>query len=386
MCFVRVDDSIAAHLAPAQPSARPVRLSILLPTNRRSLLACSRIAQACSWACPDIEVIVRDNSGDARKRDLLANFQRDNCRIITAEPCDPRENYSEILKQATGDFLFCLGDDDLFFDHAINDLPGVIAQIGADRSFVGITGTYAIETSKGTSLTSYQSIDSDDAGTRAAGFLSYPGPNVLFYSVVRRGVVNRVFDFMKAMPFYFSFHDQILCMLYLLNGKFFRLQRLMYLYDMGVWETPESAQKRDLDFYKDAGLDPAVNKLHWILCGFEGASLIVNSDMLAMLPPAQRQPIADRWFSTMFTRFKHNTRSAFGSPHTEDAERWCRMLQESTGQLTFEKILAEISNFIALSSKGAAQDYFDFWDAVISKRQPAPRRSDAPKRSAVNES
>ncbi len=363
-----------------------MKLSILLPTHRHSLLACSRIAQACSWAGPDIEVVVRDNSGDARKRELLANFSRDNCKIVTVDPCEPRENYSEILRQATGEFVFCLGDDDLFFDHAIGDLPGAIAQIGADPSIIGITGTYAVETSKGTSLANYQDIDSEDARARVTGYLSYPGPNVLFYSAVRRELVNRVFDFMSAMPFSFSFHDQILCMLYLLNGKFFRLQRLMYLYEMGAWEKAESAQKRDLDFYKDAGLDPAINRLHWILCGFEGASLIVNSDLLAMLAPAQRQPIADVWFSMMFTRFKRDNRSAFGSPHAEDAERWRKKLQESTGQLTFQKILAEISDFIALSSKASAQDYFDFWDAVINKRQPLPRRPDAPRRAAVNES
>lgn len=363
-----------------------MKLSILLPTHRHSLLACSRIAQACSWAGPDIEVIVRDNSGDARKRELLANFQHDNCRIITAEPCDPRENFFEILRLATGEFVFCLGDDDLVFDHAVGDLPGAIAQIGADPSIIGITGTYAVETSKGTSLADYQNIDSEDARARVTGYLSYPGPNVLFYSVVRRELVNRVFNFMSAMPYCFSFHDQILCMLYLLSGKFFRLQRLMYLYEMGAWETAESAQKRDFDFYKDAGLDPAINRLHWILCGFEGASLIVNSDLLAMLAPAQRQPIADLWFSTMFTRFKRNNRSAFGSPHTEDAERWSKKLQESTGQLTFQNILTEISGFIALSSKASAQDYFDFWDAVINKRQPLPRRPNTLRRAAVNES
>jgi len=363
-----------------------VRLSILLPTHRHSLLACSRIAQACSWAGPDIEVIVRDNSGDARKRELLAYFQHDNCKIVMVDPCEPRENFFELLRLATGDFVFCLGDDDLFFDHVIADLPGVIGQIGKDPSIIGITGTDAIETSNGTSLANYQNIDSGDAGARLTGYLGYPGPNVLFHSVMRRELVNRIFDFMSRMPFYFSFHDQILCMLYLLNGKFFRLQRLMYLYDMGVWETPETAQQRDLDFYKDAGLDPAINRLHWILCGFEGASLIMNSDMLAMLAPAQRQPIADLWFSMMFTRFKHNSRSAFGSPHMKDAERWCKKLQESTGQLTFQNILAEISNFIALSSKARAQDYFDFWDALINKRQPLPRRPDAPRRAAVNES
>ena len=131
-------------LATAQLAARSVRLSILLPTNRRNLLACSRIAQACSWAGPQVEVIVRDNSGDARKRELLAHFQHENCKVITANPCEPRENFSEVLREATGDFVFCLGDDDFCFDHAIAELPGAIERIGSDPSIIGITGTYAI--------------------------------------------------------------------------------------------------------------------------------------------------------------------------------------------------------------------------------------------------
>lgn len=363
-----------------------MKLSILLPTHRHSLRACSRIAQACSWAGPDIEVIVRDNSGDARKRELLAHFQRDNCRIIAAGPCGPIENFSETLRQATGEFVLFLSDDDLSFDHAIGDLPGVIARIGADPSFAGITGTYAIETSQGTSLAGYENMDSDDVGARATGYLSYPGPNVLFYSVVRRELVDRVFGFMNMRPFDLSFDDQIFSMLYLLNGKFFRLQRLLYLYDMGPWEVAESAQKRDLEFYNAAGLDPAVNKLHWILCGFEGASLIANSDSLTALAPAQRQPLADLWFSAMFARFKHGNRLAFGSPLTEDAERWCKKFQESVGQITFQNILSEICSFIALSSEDRARDYFDFWDAVINKRHPPPRRPAAPRLAAVNES
>jgi hypothetical protein len=63
-------------------------------------------------------------------------------------------------------------------------------------------------------------------------------------------------------------------MLYLMNGRFARLDRLLYAYDIGVWQTAETAQKKDLEFYKGAGLDPSVNKLHWFLCGFEGAALI----------------------------------------------------------------------------------------------------------------
>jgi hypothetical protein len=373
-------------LAPAQLAARSVRLSILLPSNRRSLLACSRIAQACSWAGPHVEVVVRDNSGDARKRELLAYFQRENCKVVAVDPCEPRENFSETLRLASGDFVFCLGDDDFCFDHAIAGLPDVIERIGKDPSIIGITGTYAIETVKGTSLAHYANIDSDDARTRVAGFLGYGGPNVLFYSVMRRELVSRIFDFMSNMPFSFSFHDQIMCMLYLLNGKFVPLQRLMYLYDVGVWQSRETAERRDLDFYKDAGLDPAVNMLQWIICGFEGASLIMNSELLAMLPKAQRQPIADLWFTTMFARFKGDRRTAFNSQLANDAERWCEKLLDATGQLTFQRILAEISGFIALSSNDTAQNYFDFWDAVINKRQPVSRHSKASRPVAVNQS
>ena len=375
----------AAGWSPQSADGEPVKLSILLPTHRHSLLACSRIAQACSWAGPDIEVIVRDNSGNARKREMLASFERDNCRIITVEPCGPIENYSEILRQATGDFIFSLGDDDSFFDHAMGDLLGVIARIGDDHSVVGISGTYAIETSQATSLACYQNIDSDDARVRANGYLSDQGPNALFHSAIRRELASRVFGFINAMPFSFSFHDQIMCMLYLASGKFFLLQRLIYLYDMGPWETAESAQKCDLDLYNEAGLDPAINRLHWLLCGFEGASLIVNSNILTMLSPAQRQPLADLWFSAMFTRFKENKRIAFDSPLTEEADRLCQKLRSSTGQLTFQNILAEITGFIAMSSENRAQDYFNFWDAVINKLQPPPRRPAEPKRAAANE-
>jgi Glycosyl transferase family 2 len=372
----------AVHWSPPSTGDELVKLSVLLPTHRHNLLACSRIAQACSWAGPDIEVIVRDNSGNARKREILTNFQRDNCLIITAEPCESGENYADLLRRATGEFVFCLGDDDLFFDHAIGDLPGVIGQIGADRSFVGITGSYAVEASNGTSLASYQNIESGEASARVAGYLSYPGPNVLFYSVMRRDLVNRVYDFMNAMPAYSSFHDQIVCMLYLLNGKFFRLQRLMYLYNVGPWEGFESAQKRDVDFYNDAGLDPAINKLHWFLCAFEGAALALNSDLFPDHSLAQRQAVTNSWFGTMFHRFKGHERLTFGSPFADDAEKLCAKLRAMEGTKSFDSMLTDICAVFSLFSKSHAQNYFDFWDAVLNKRKPVSRDADASRASA----
>lgn len=350
-----------------------MQLSILFATNRKGLLACSRIAQACSWASPDIEVIVRDNSGDAEKREFLAHCRRDYCNIVIAEPCDILTNTSETLRLATGEFIFTLADDDFCFDHAIPRLSGLIAQFGSDPSVVGVTGGYVVETTQGSSVVSYPNIESDDVTTRITGFLSYGNANIMHYAPIRGEIVRRIFDFINAMPALFSFHDQIICLLYLLNGKFVRLNRLMYLYDVGVWEKAETAQKRDLGFYADAGLDPAINKLHWFLCGFEGAVLARNSDVFPEYSIAQRQAVADRWFATMFARFKGHARLTFGSSFADEGEELCVKLRTSTGQLSFQNMLAEICGFMALISKSKAQSYFDFWDAVLNRRKPVAR-------------
>jgi hypothetical protein len=350
-----------------------MQLSIMMATNRTGLSACARIAQACSWASPDVEVVIRDNSGDAKKAEFLAHCRRDRCKIVVAEPCDILTNFSETLRLTTGDFVFLVADDDLCPDHSIAAMSRALAQHSKDPSVVGVTGAYAIEGTKGTSIITYPNAEADDVVARMDGYLSYTGPNILHYAPLRREIVERVSDFLSAMPALFSFHDQIGSVLYLLNGKFVRIQRLMYLYDVGPWEWGDSGQKRDVDFYREAGFDPAINKLHWFICAFEGAVLARNSDVFPDYPLAQRQLIADRWFSTMFMRFKNNPRLTFESRFTGEAEKLCAKLLTSTGQLSFQGMLTEICSLIALFSKDHAQRYHDFWSAVLNRRMPIQR-------------
>jgi len=338
-------------------------------------MACSRIAQACSWANPNLEVLVRDNSGDAQKRALLPQFKRDNCNIIIAEPCDALTNFNELLKRAKGDFVFLLADDDYCFDHAIAAMPGVLHKIGNDRSVAGVTGLYAVETAQVSAIVAYQNVESDDVAVRIDNFLSYNGPNILHYAPIRREVVERIFGFVSAMPAFFSFHDQIVCLLYLLNGKFARLDRLLYVYDMGPWQALETAQKRDVSFYKDAGLDPAINVLQWFICGFEGAALVRNSDIFPDYPLATRQIVADRWFSTMFLRFKGNPRLTFGSHFAREGALLSAKLLASADQISFQSMLEEISRFMALFSKDFARRYFEFWDSQINSRREKLRHT-----------
>lgn len=356
-----------------------MQLSILIPTHRNDLLACSRVVQACSWAGPNLEVIVRDNSGNAAKRNLLAQIKRDHCNIIIAEPCSAIENHTEIVRLAKGDYVFVVADDDFGFDRAMTSLPGLIGQYADDRSVVGITGMYAVEHANGSSIVGYDNLDSNEVMARVTGYLAYQGVNALVYSPMRREFFQRIFDFVGAMPFPFSFHDQISCLLYLLNGKFARLKRLMYLYDVGDWDVPATAQQRDLGFYAASKLDPAINKLHWFLCGFEGAVLIRNSDMFPDYPLVQRQAMADRWFATMFMRFANSNRDAFGSPHAKDAEALCARWKVSAGRLSFHDMLGDICQFIALSSQSDSQKYFDYWNSTLAKGAAAgqQRRSAA---------
>ena len=197
--------------------------------------------------------------------------------------------------------------------------------------------------------------------------MNYSGPNLLHYAPIRRDIVKQIFGYQKLQPFLFSFHDQTISLLYLLKGKFARLKRFLYLYDMGPWERSDSAQERDVSFYKSAGFDPAINRLHWFLCAFEGAALVRNADQFPDYPLAQRQPIADLWFSSMFQRFKGQTRLTYESSLAGEADALYTKLEQLTGQMSFQDMLAEVSKFMALSSKNNAQRYFDFWNAVINK-------------------
>ena len=268
---------------------------------------------------------------------------------------------------ATGEFVFFVADDDFAFDRAIAALPAKIDEIGNDHAIAAITGGYLIEGSRGTSIVEYKNLEADDVTARMAGYLSFEGVNVLVYSAIRHALASRIFDFMNSMPFSFSFHDQILCLLYLLNGKFVGLKRLLYLYDIGEWETAQTAQARDIKFYGSSDLDPAMNKLHWFLCGFEGAMLIRNADMFPDHSLAQRQIMADRWFSTMFSRFLTNPRATFNSRFTADADRFCEKWKTSAGRLPFEQMLADICDFIALFSKDISWKYFTFWREILNR-------------------
>ena len=77
--------------------------------NRASLL----VGQPENSGCGSRQFRQRRETGVAEK------FQREHCEIISVDPCEPLENYSELLGLAKGDFIFCMSDDDQCIDRAI---------------------------------------------------------------------------------------------------------------------------------------------------------------------------------------------------------------------------------------------------------------------------
>jgi hypothetical protein len=338
-----------------------MRLSIIVPSNRDSMTADSRIMQACSWASDDVEVVVRDNSGSVRKRALLEGIERPNCRIIIAEPSDANTNFLGGLAASSGDFILFLGDDDGGFDRGIKAIAAAAIRYADDLSVAGITGAYVLEQSDTSHIVSYPKLDSGEVVERLGGYLGYQGPNLIFYSAVRRAALLDTWDFLFAHPFRFPYHDHFFSLIYLLLGRFMHVGRLAFIYDNTNWEAAGVGAQSDLKHYAAAGMDPAIRQLQWMLCGFEGASIILRSRFGAAHTPAQRQAMANQWFEIMFRRFVGDTNTRTDSTLSAEAANLHEKWRQGFPNFTLESLLADICGFISLFSPEKAAAYHAFW-------------------------
>jgi glycosyltransferase involved in cell wall biosynthesis len=338
-----------------------MRLSILMPSHRDDRTAISRIAQACSWAGPEVEIIVRDNSQKPGKRKLIEPFQADNFRVVFAEECPAYDNAMQALTLARGDFVFYVADDDTSLDRGIAAMAAAAETFADDPSVVGITGAYVVEEQRGSIFIKYPDVDSPDVVTRSFGYIGVQGPNLLFYSAFRRTMIQDCWRFLTESPFAFPFHDQILSLLHLLAGRFVDIGRLMVAYDNMNWESAAKAAESETGYYAAAGMDPAFGRLSWLLCAFEGAWLTLYSRYGAGCSLEQRQAIATRWFQVMFARFAGDNRGNFGSSLGPQADLLCQKWRGLYPNFDLQVLLTDITDFIALHSPEKAQLYRDFW-------------------------
>jgi hypothetical protein len=341
-----------------------MRVSIVIPSNRTGPAALAILLRASAWASDATEVIIRDNSGHAPKRALLETMTVANVQIIIAPPSDANENFRSAFAAARGDFVLFLGDDDIAFDRGIAALEAVAVRRVSDPGVAGITGAFILEQQNGSAVVTYGGVESEDVVARVGGYLDYQGPNLIFYSAVRRELIADVWDFFDGHPFAFPFHDQFFPLIYLLAGRFAPVPRLTFVYDNGNWDTAEAAARSDLKVYAAAGLDPAIRQLQWFLCAFEGAWIILSTRFGAAHTFEQRQLMANRWFEVMGRRFAMDRGRSYGSDLTPQATALCEKWLASGGKFSLPELLDEICGFLALISPDKAEVYRAFWDSM----------------------
>lgn len=334
-------------------------LSIVMPTNRVGLGINARILHACSWANEDIEVIIRDNSGDNRKQRFLLGIKGVADKIVAAEPCTSEQNITEAFKLATGDFVQLIADDDIAFERGIWAISQQ-AKI-ATPEIAGILGCYMLTQSQGEQIVDYQALASDSPMDRLQGYLSFQGPNLLFYPAIRRDIGLNALRFFSEHPFPMSFHDQIVSLIYLLSGKFARTQRIGLVVDNHNWESADVGIPADLKHYASNGLDPILRQVHWLICGFEGAA-IINSQPINM---GMKEAMVTTWLSTMNRRFMSEQPSDHGSSISEEQVRPFRdRLARYSSSQHLPDMLDDIAAIVKLFDLQKALAYMLFWSNI----------------------
>jgi hypothetical protein len=268
------------------------------------------------------------------------------------------------IQAARGEFLFFATDNDVFFSRGVLAASEGAARFAADASIIGVTGLYVVEDYRGSFITTYPNLDSVDMADRVSGYVGTQSPNVLFYSAIRRSAALSAWEFMRAHPFRFPFHDQVVVLLYLLSGRMVDVKRFVFGYDHANWETATKTASQAQKYYETTGMDPAFRRLHWLLCGFEGTKIILASRHGSHHPPEQRQKAASRWFEVMFSRFVADKRVEGGSRFGREAEALCEKWRQNSGNFILEDLAADIYGFIGLFAPEKARLYRDFWKSL----------------------
>jgi glycosyltransferase involved in cell wall biosynthesis len=341
-----------------------MKLSIVIPTNRITYSAIARILEVATLDASKFEVIVRDNANDEHKRKLLAQVKSPTLTLLHVPNQGPMENSTQALRLATGDFVLYFADDDWISTAALRHLHDIGSLHAADESISLLTGSYLLELAAGSGHIRYSGIDSDDAVERLKGYFQANAPNVLYYSAVRRSVLTFCMELTQSLPIHFSFHDILMVLIYLALGKSVQVDRVLYHYDQTEWETKEGTLAKDRAWYVDAGLPIELDRLHWLICGLEGA-LMLNSRLLSDKGSYDRLQLCGLWFGGMFNRFKNwNRDSGWASNSTNEAAKRLKEKWVAGHEVNLHELLFDLCDVIEITNKQAAQKYFQFWSTL----------------------
>jgi len=129
--------SVPAADAPPAPLSGTPRLSLCLPTYNRAALLTHALRAILSQITPDmnsaVEVVTLDNASPDDTPAIIAQAQRDFPHVTFravrhAENIGPDANFTEAVRQARGEFVYLLSDDDVLLPGAVAALLELIAE------------------------------------------------------------------------------------------------------------------------------------------------------------------------------------------------------------------------------------------------------------------
>jgi hypothetical protein len=339
-------------------------ISLILPSYRHSYSALARMMEWSSLDPTKFELVVRDNSGNKEKRDFLGRLISPTLKIHSVDPCDAFENALSALRLATGDFVFFVADDDWLSIRGLEQLHTFIENNCSDASIGCFTGDYLVEATEYSYMFRYGAIDANDTHQRISSYLNSNASNFLYYSIVRRSLVETCFQFMDDLPYKFSYHDQVISLIYLTLGRVLKIERVVYGYDLGEWETAEKSLAKDRSIYVAAGLPIEYDRLHHLFCALEGA-LLLNSNLILDKVGENTAASADLWFQTMFSKFIHHRRELPAS--NSDADLAIMKFQGkllAQNSWNYQELLLDFSEILEVADPAGAQRYFKFWSTL----------------------
>ena len=127
-----------------------ILLSILIATKNRATYCASAIQSILEMDCPDLELVIQDNSDDYKLFDYIKSNVRDK-RLkynYTPPPFSSIDNFNAALEIASGEYVCMIGDDDGINPEIIevvrwaklNNIEAVTGNIAANYRWLG-TGT-----------------------------------------------------------------------------------------------------------------------------------------------------------------------------------------------------------------------------------------------------
>ncbi len=121
---------------------RPL-LSILIPTRNRSHYLKYAVESALAISDADIEVIASNNMSDDDTLQVLKNFSDQRLRFFSTESVIPmHSNFELLLKEARGDWIYFLGDDDAMMPYAADHIRRLSEKYPACEAVVSARALY----------------------------------------------------------------------------------------------------------------------------------------------------------------------------------------------------------------------------------------------------